>query len=105
MRVLRFIVQGQKIMKDSTCDFTGITAGTSGYLVASFSLDTPWNGCKVAASFYKLSEEYPVVLNNGRCKIPAEALDWDYFDVKLTGIKAGYKIVTNKVRVEQERVV
>lgn len=105
MRVLRFIVDGQNIMKDPTCDFTGITAGTVGYLMASFSLSSEWSGCKVAASFWKIDEEYPVVLTNGRCKIPAEALDWDYFDVQLTGIKQGYKIVTNKLRVEQERVI
>lgn len=108
MRELRFIVDGQNIRKDENCDFSGIVAGTKGYLQAKFLLPREWQGCIIAASFFLLSQEYPVILgSDGKCEIPKEALIWDYFDVQLTGINnsKGYKIVTNKVRVEQERVV
>ncbi len=37
MRILKFIVNKQKIRPDPTCDFSGLIKGTSGYLKASFS--------------------------------------------------------------------
>lgn len=103
MRTLLFIVDGQKLSKSPKCDFSGISPGTSGYLMAKFRLGREWKGCRVAASFWCLGKEYPVIVNSdGVCSIPEQALTWSNFKVSLTGIRDGYKITTNKVTVEQE---
>lgn len=36
MRVLRFIVNNQRIYPDPKCDFSGLVKGTTGYLKALF---------------------------------------------------------------------
>lgn len=103
MRILKFLVNGQKIECDPSCDFSGIVKGTSGYLKALFSFSPEWNGCKVAASFWRMEKEYPVLLKNGICEIPAEALTWNYFDVSVTGIKndGNYVITSGKITIPQ----
>lgn len=102
MRTLKFIVSGQKIEKDPSCDFCGLVAGTSGYLQAEFAFDFEWKGCVKAASFWRLGKEYGAILKDNRCMIPAEALTWWYFGVSVTGKrKDGYKITTNRIEVTQ----
>lgn len=101
-RVLKFIVDGQKIKKDSSCDFSGIVRGTSGYLKAKFDVSSEYNGCVIAASFWCMGKEYAMPLTNFECNIPNEALVWKNFYVSITGMKNGYKIKTNKVLVLQE---
>lgn len=103
MRTLRFIVNGQTINQDPDCNFTGLVKGSTGYLEASFAFSPDWVGCKKAASFWSLGNEYPVLLQNGRCVIPAEALKWDFFSVSVIGMKNNGKFVitTDKVHVVQ----
>lgn len=103
MRILRFIANGQSLMPDPECDFTGLVSGTSGYLHAEFVFDSEWTGCRVAASFFSLDKEYPAIVENGKCVIPAEALSFRDFYVQLTGIRDGYKIITNRQIVRQRR--
>lgn len=103
MRTLRFIVKGQKITKAPGCDFSGLVRGSRGYLKAAFEFDAAWNGCKKAASFFRGGvTEYAAPIIGGVCEIPFEALDRSVFDVSVTGVKQGYNIKTNKVRVKQE---
>ena len=103
MRILKFIVTDQKIEKDPECDFTGIVAGTEGYLQAEFLFSEEWAGCRMAAVFSCLGKEYPQPIKNGSCEIPAEALAWDYFRVRVVGQRENYRITTNEVKVKQER--
>lgn len=103
MRTLRFIVNGQTIEKDPSSDFSGLVAGTSGYLQAQFAFDNDWDGCKKAASFWCLGREYATPVIDGACMIPAEALTWKTFGVSVTGTKKDYVIPTNKITVYQER--
>ena len=103
MRTLSFLVKEQKISKDPKCDFSNISPDTKGYLQAKFNFGKGWQNCKIAASFWRLGKEYPVIVNSdGVCLIPEQALTWSNFKVSLTGIRDGYKITTNKVTVEQE---
>lgn len=99
--MLNFHVEKQKISKSYGCDFSGIARGTSGYLKAAFSFSDEWNGCKKAASFWKLGKEYPALIINGQCEIPEEALTWGNFQVSVTGVRDNFVITTNKVTVEQ----
>ena len=102
MRTLLFVVDGQKLSKSPKCDFSGISPGTSGYLMAKFRLGREWKGCRVAASFWCLGKEYPAIVSpDGTCVVPGDALAWSNFKVSLTGIREGYKITTNKLIVEQ----
>lgn len=103
MRILRFIANRQMLEPDPECDFTGLISGTEGYLQAEFVFDSEWTGCRVAASFFNLGKEYPTIVENGRCVIPAEALNFQDFYVQLTGIRDGYKITTNRKIVRQRR--
>lgn len=103
MRILRFIANGQMLEPDPECDFTGLVSGTKGYLHAEFEFDSEWTGCRVAASFFNLGKEYPTIVENGKCEIPAKALDFQDFYVQLTGIRDGYKITTNRKIVRQRR--
>lgn len=102
MRTLKFIVTGQNITLDPSCDYTGLVAGSVGYLRAEFRTDAAWNGCKVAASFWRGKTEHAVAVARGACIIPAEALTREMFGVSLTGARAGYRINTNKIFVHQE---
>lgn len=103
MRTLKFIITDQAITKDPDCDFTGIVAGTEGYLRAEFSVSGEWAGCRMAAVFSSLGKEYPQPIKDGSCVIPAEALEWDNFGVRVVGQRDGYRITTNEVKVKQER--
>lgn len=104
MRMLKFVAQGQTLKPDQSCSFSGLYAGTIGYLHAAFQLDGDWNGCKIAVSFWRghSDEEYAVPLRDGMCEIPAEVLGGKLFGISLMGVKPGYLIRTNKVFVRQE---
>lgn len=103
MRVLKFIAKGQELIKDPSCYFSGIVRGSKNYLMAHFQLSTEWAGRVIAASFWKLGKEYPVLLNDNTCMIPDDTLTWEYFEVSLTGIgKDKSMITTTKVTVRQE---
>ena len=76
MRVLDFIAEGQQLSRDPLCDFTGIAAGSRGYLQARFRFSKEWSGCKKVAVFLCRGTEYPVGLKDNQCIIPWEALPW-----------------------------
>lgn len=101
MRSLMFKVNGQKIERDPKCDFSGIVAGTEGYLKAKFTFSEEWNDCILVASFWK-GAEYAVRIVNNECDIPSEALTGATFKVSVVGKRRGLFINTNKVTVVQE---
>lgn len=39
MRTIKFVISGQSIKNDPSCDFSGIVPVTSGYLRAEFTFD------------------------------------------------------------------
>lgn len=111
MRILEFEINGQHIRKKRDCDFTGLVAGTSGYLYAKFHFSKDWNGCLKVASFWASDdlEEFPVELEEFEgaygCVIPAEVLTGETFRVSVLGGKGqDYRIRTGKSKVVQ-RVV
>lgn len=112
MRELIFDVTGQRILQNKDCDFSGIVAGSEGYLKAKFNfLTDDWDGCKKVVAFYKMSFEYgedgfdehAVCLDaDNACDIPVEVLKGDMFALKVVGVKAGYRIPTNIIKIKQE---
>lgn len=104
MRTLVFNVKNQIIERDASCDFSGLVAGTDGYLAAKFLLSDDWDNCaKVAGFFSKYDEEFPpcVLDKNDTCKIPKEALEHHEFKIKLYGKREGYTITTNTITIKQ----
>lgn len=101
MRVLDFIVSGQTLTKDPLCDFTGIAAGSRGYLYARFRFSKDWAGCKKAAVFTCNGKDYPVGLKDNMCEIPAEALTGRAVQVYVVGRRAGCNIPTSVVAFPQ----
>lgn len=103
-RTLVFNVEQQRLTRNRECDFSGIVAGSVGYLRAKFNFPIKgWHGCTKAASFWIGDKEYAVLLDkDDSCTIPSAALVKDKFQVSVMGAKTGYKIETNKVKVKQE---
>ena len=104
MRILEFEVKGQTIEKREGSDFSGLVAGTDGYLQAKFIFKgNEWRECIKAASFFSDGVEYAAILDsNNTCVIPKEALTRRRFSVSITGIRKGFKIKTNRTDVKQE---
>lgn len=103
-RTLEFDVNRQRLTKSRDCDFSGLVAGSVGYLRAKFNFSmAEWFGCKKAASFWVDGKEYAVLLDkDNSCLIPDEALVGNKFHVSVMGAKTGYRIETTKVKVKQE---
>lgn len=102
MRSLNFIAMGQSLQKDPACDFAGLVKGSKGYLQAHFSFDAEWNGCGKVAVFTRLGKEYPAKLSADTCIIPEEALSYSRFNVHVVGVRDGFRIQTNDLKIEQE---
>lgn len=104
MRTLKFIVEGQIIRQDPSCDFANLVPGSEGYLQAEFSFSPEWAGCAKVAGFYSaMGKEYePQILKDGKtCMIPSEALKKQIFKVQVVGRNQNVKFTTNKVAVSQ----
>lgn len=103
-RVLEFEVNKQRITKKRDCDFSNIVAGSVGYLKAKFYFaPSEWKSCKKAASFWVNGEETARLLDKSNtCLIPSEVLLTEKFGVSVTGVRDGYRIVTNQTKVTQE---
>lgn len=106
MRTLKFLVNGQTIVQDPSCDFSGLYPGTEGYLQAEFTFSDEWkNSVKVVGFFSNMGREYePQVLKDGKtCAIPIEALKKSIFKLKVIGKKKdGTRLETNKLAVHQK---
>lgn len=105
MRTLKFIIDGQIIKPDPSCDFSNLIPGSEGYLKAEFKFSPEWTGTSKVVGFYSMmGREYPPqVLNiNNVCDIPQEALKHEKFKIQLFGLRgADFKITTNKLVVSQ----
>ena len=99
-RILAFKINRQRIEKNG--DFSGLVKGTRGYLQASFSYTTEWNGCKKAAVFLVDEKEYPVPVIQDKCDVPDEVAEKTFWELKLVGEKDEFRITTNTVGVAQK---
>ena len=105
MRILEFNVAKQRITKKQDCDFSGLVAGSVGYLYAKFHFsENEWNRCTdKIARFWIGEREYAKLLGaDNTCVIPPEVLTGKRFEVSVIGAANGYKIETNKINVRQE---
>ena len=106
MRTLKFIVDGQIIKPDPSCDFSNLVPGSNEYLRMEFAFSPDWTGCVKVATFWSMMgfEYQPQLLNDGKsCMVPSEALAKRSFKVQVIGqsVKTSEKITTNKIEVVQ----
>lgn len=101
MRVLDFTATGQTLKRSPGADFSGIVAGSRGYLFARFRFDREWSGCKKVAVFCCHGKEHPAGLRAGMCEIPAEALTGDAVQVYVVGRRPGFEITTDVAAFRQ----
>lgn len=105
MEILKFIVDGQNIALDPTCNVDKLVPGTERYVLAEFVFSKEWDSCSKVAAFYSnLGREFePQILKDGKlCVIPSQALRMSVFKVKVFGKKDNYTICTNKIIVHQK---
>lgn len=105
MRLLKFIVDKQKLEIDPDCDFSGLVKGSAGYLKADFSFSSEWDGFVKVISFETIRGEKeftPQILKDGRrCYIPSEALEERRFRIRVLGKKDNSKLITNTLTITQ----
>ena len=99
MRTLQCKVTGQSLRKDG--DFSGIVAGTKGYLRMAFNFNSEWDSCKKAAVFSRHDREQALPVINGGCPVPDEIAQHSRWKVRLIGEKEGYRFTTIEVEVRQ----
>lgn len=104
MRTLRFIVDGDRIKQDPSCDFSGLFPGRNPDILAEFEFSSEWaNKVKVAAFYSMLDKEYTpqAILEDNTCAIPPEALEKSSFKMQILGKKGSAKLSTNKTTILQ----
>lgn len=104
MRILKFEANGQKLQKESGCDFSGIVPGTSGYLKASFSFSSEWSGMVKVAEFrkYVCDDPVSVAIINNECMVPTEVTGGKAWYIKVIGKKGDVIIPTGNCKIKQE---
>lgn len=101
MRILRYKVQGQNVIRDNTCDFSNIARGTDKYLKLVFSWDEEWRGkAKVIRLRNAQGEEMNIVLQD-KVVLPKNVTSGSIFSFELYGKSATEMIKTNREYVEQ----
>lgn len=103
MRILEFDIDKQNIRKSPTCDFSGLVAGTTGYLYATFNFSHDWIGYAKVAVFESGDAKKPVVIQMGRCEIPSEVLANESFTICIIGKNKNKRLNTSKVTIMQRR--
>lgn len=104
MRTLKFIVDGERLELDPSCNFSGLFPGRNPEIQAEFIFSQDWNNrLKVAAFFSMLDKEYePQILSeDNTCAIPKDALAKPAFKVQILGKHRGRIIKTNSITVFQ----
>lgn len=104
MRILRFIVNGECVERDPSCDFSGLFPGRIPDIRAEFSFSPEWdNKTKVVGFWSMLNAEYePQLLSDDNtCAIPSEALARPAFKLQVLGRRGKNKLETNKLTILQ----
>ena len=104
MRTLKFLVNGETIKQDPSCDFSGLFLDKNSEICAEFIFSSEWNDkIKVAAFWSMLDKEYePQPLDSKNlCVIPKEALGRASFKIQVLGVRGSERLTTNKLAVLQ----
>lgn len=101
MRTLAFLVENQTLSKHG--DFSGLVAGSKGYLHCWFRFSSDWAGYRKVAVFTCPTGEYPVLIVGGTCAVPDEAAACTSFKVHVVGRRNNDDIKSGRATVIQRR--
>ena len=102
MRVLKYKVQGQNIVRESGCDFSHIIKGSNNYIRLVFEWDEQWkNKAKVISFRNADGEEINVVLQS-KIVLQEKITKGSMFSFVIYGKEGEEKIQTNREYIEQE---
>lgn len=103
MRILKFIVNNQKITYDPKSNFRDLIPGSCEELIADFSFSSEWDNAIKVAAFYNANGECPPqeLIDGMYCKIPVEAINGYWFRVQIIGNRNGSMVTTNMLDVIQ----
>lgn len=102
-RTLEFIVDGQRLRKDPSSNFSGIVSGSKGYLECHFSFSGEWKSLRKAVQF-KTGDSVvykPVV--DDKCQVPNEVTGDTRIHVSLIGKGASVYLTTNEAVILQKK--
>lgn len=102
-RILRFIVDGETLKQDPSCDFGGLFSRKPQNIRAEFVFSPEWNNrVKVAAFWSVLNTEYPPqLIEDDSCAIPVEALARPVFKMQILGKYKNHNYKTNTANIYQ----
>lgn len=101
MRILRYKVQGQNIIRDNTCDFSNIVRGTNNYIKLIFEWDEDWR-CKAKVISLRNSEGIETNFAVKESAVLQEVItNGSMFSFVLYGKDNIEKVQTNREYVEQ----
>lgn len=102
MKTIKFKVEGDRIIKDPTCDFSNFSKAN--FLIAEFSFSSEWDGFTKVAGFSKGGKELePRYLINGNTfEVPREAFKGPFFRMYIVGKRGDEKLKT-KTTIVSER--
>ena len=68
-----------------------------------FKFANDWRSYRTVASFFLKNKEYAMLIQNGRCQIPKEALESGYFRLSIIGLyRDGTRKETKKILAIKE---
>ena len=103
MRMLSFMVDGDTIVKDPTCDFRGLSSVKDEFVKAKFTFSEEWAGAVIVLGITSFRYEYdPIIVGkDGRCQIPTKVFQRSIFDLQLFGRNREVRLKTNPLKINQ----
>lgn len=102
MRVLKYKVQGQNIIRDSKCDFSHIIKGTNNHIKLIFEWDEQWKNKAKVISLRNVDGEETNVILQSKIVLQEKTTKGSMFSFQIYGKEGEEKIQTNREYVEQE---
>lgn len=103
MRELDFIVNGQTLMKDPLCDFTGLVAGTKGYLKLYFEFSPAWKNYKKAVRVKADSTVSYIPIENGYANLDDFSAAHTRLTISVKGVDGDKVLTTDSVVISQKK--
>lgn len=105
MRTLSFVVDRQKIKRDSKCDFKDLVSGTKRYIRFHFSFSEDWSNTKKGIQFLSDSGEEidAFLLDETDSYLLSDKISaMTKITFKLYGVKDDFKILTAPYTIYQK---
>ena len=103
VRTLEFVIDGQRLKKDPNCNFSGIVAGSKGYLTCHFTFSSEWKGLNKAVIFKDGDKKIYEPIKYDACKVPDEITDSSRIHIQIAGKDDAMFLQTNDAVIIQKK--